>query len=140
MNQSARRAVRVAQAQRRLEAYAGLLVAAGDVLGTCRQTQATMDKFAQLDADEANRRMADLASALHRGSAVVALTGSAPGRRYGEILYTEARKVAASRLVPLPGLQVRGQFQLVIGGSAEELEATIEDYEAALIPEITSLP
>ena len=40
--------------------------------------------------------MADLAAALHRASAVVALTGSERGRQQGKALYATARKVAQS--------------------------------------------
>src|SRR5215470_8184831 len=83
-------------AARRLEAYANLLVAAGEVLGTYRRNlDALSPDFGQKDADKANAHMADLAAALHRASAVVALTGSDLGRRQGKDLYETARGVAA---------------------------------------------
>jgi hypothetical protein len=100
---TAGRAAHAVQAQRRLEAYADLLVTAGDILGTYRQTWDTVREVGQLNADEANKRMTDLASPFHRASAVVALTGSAKGRQYGEILYLKARKLAATRVVPFSG-------------------------------------
>ena len=136
---TAGRATRAAQAQRRLEAYADLLVTAGDVLGTYRQTWDTVREVGQLDAEGANKRMTDLASALHRASAVVALTGSAKGRQYGEILYSKARKLTATRVVPFSSGTDR-RFTMLDSGSHRDVEEAIEEYKAALLPEITAMP
>ena len=135
---TARRESRAAQVQRRLQSYADLLVAAGDVLGTGRQIWETVREFNQSDADEANKRMADLASALHRASAVVALTGSSRGRASGNYLYAKAHILAATRVVPSsnPGRQ----YTTATSGSESDVARAIDDYKADLLPEISALP
>lgn len=126
-------------AARRLEAYANLLVAAGDVLGTYRRyLDALSPDFGPKDADNANAHMADLAAALHRASAVVALTGSDLGRRQGKDLYGTARGVAANRIVPTGDPNYPFHMGTSVGD--KELEAAIDDYKAALVAETTALP
>ena len=96
---SARHTDWAGQSDRRLQAYADLLVAAGQVLQAYRRLLEDLSSFTdQLAADRANAYMADLADALHRASAVVALTGSEVGRREGKALYETAKAVAASRI------------------------------------------
>jgi hypothetical protein len=134
----ARHTDRAELAARRLEAYANLLVAAGDVLGTCRRSlDALSPDFSQKDADQANAHMADVAAALHRASAVVALTGSDVGRRQGKELYETARGVAANRIVPTGDPNY--PFGMSTRAGHKELEAAIDDYTAALIPETTAI-
>jgi hypothetical protein len=112
-------------------------VAAGEVLGTYRRDLYSVSSdFGQGDADKVNAHMADLGTALHRASAVVALTGSALGRQEGKILYGVARAVAAARIVPTddpkcPYARTKADDR--------ELEAAIEHYKAALVPETTAL-
>ncbi len=87
---AARRTARAGRAERRLDAYADLLVAAGEVLGTYQRFCGEVDEnedFGKQAAERANAHLADLAAALHRASAVVALTGSDLGRREGKTLY-----------------------------------------------------
>jgi hypothetical protein len=91
--------------------------------------------FGQVDADKLNTQMAELGSALHRASAVVALTGSETGRKQGKTLYGAARAVADSRVVPTdddmcPWIRTRAD-----DGA---LDAAIEEYKAALVPETTA--
>jgi hypothetical protein len=134
----ARRSARTQQAERRLQAYADLLVAAGEVLGTYRRDLYSWSSdFGQQDADRANAHMADLADTLHRASAVVSLTGSELGRRQGKALYETARGVAGSRIVATeddsrPYVRTRADDKA--------LEVAIDDYKAALVPETTALP
>jgi hypothetical protein len=136
---AARHTDRAELAARRLEAYANLLVAAGEVLGTYRRNfDALSPDFGQKDADKANAHMADLAAALHRASAVVALTGSDLGRRQGKGLYETARGVAANRIVSTGDPNY--PFVVSTTGQQKELEAAIDDYKAALVPETTALP
>ena len=98
---TAQRSAKAQQAERRLRAYADLLVAAGTVLSTYRQLQdALSPDFAKSAADDANARMASLALTLHQASAIVALTGTELGRKQGHDLYQAAREVAASRMEP----------------------------------------
>lgn len=79
------------QHERRLQAYADLLIAAGEVLGTYRRDLYSMSSdFGQHDADKANAHMADLVAVLHRASAVVALTATELGREQGK-RYTRPR-------------------------------------------------
>jgi hypothetical protein len=134
-----RHAGKAERAQQRLDAYAGLLVAAGEVLGTYRRVfEGVSPDFGPLDADKANARLADLSAALHRASAVVALTGSAVGREQGKILYRIARQLASSRLVPTGDSGY--PFDMITKGGDEALEAAIEVYKDALVPETTALP
>ena len=87
-----------AQAARRLDAYANLLVAAGNVLGTYQRLPGLLPPaFDDEVAQEANQRMSGLAAELHRASAIVALTGSEVGRQQGRILYHAAKGLAATR-------------------------------------------
>jgi hypothetical protein len=136
---TARHTDRAELAARRLEAYANLLVAAGEVLGTYRRNlDALSPDFSQKDGDRANAHMADLAAALHRASAVVALTGSDLGRRQGKDLYETARGVAANRIVPTGDPNY--PFDVGTGAADKQLEAAIDDYKAALVPETTAPP
>ena len=88
--------------------------------------------------------MADLADALHRASAVVALTGSELGRREGKDLYETAKAVAASRIRLSSTLDEDEPdvypFALVHTLDDKALEIAIEVYKAALVPETTALP
>jgi hypothetical protein len=133
-----RRTARAGRLERRVQAYADLLVAAGEVLGTYRRDLYSWSSdFGQQDANKANARMADLGDTLHRASAVVALTGSELGRRQGKALYETARRVAVSRIVAtddafLPYIKTKADDKA--------LEAAIDDYKAALVPETTALP
>ena len=137
---TARHTDRAELAARRLEAYVNLLVAAGDVLGTYRRNLGALSPdLSPQDADKANARMADLAAALHRASAVVALTGSDLGRRQGNALYEIAREVAAIRIVPTGD----PSYPFVMDTRAAEdkrMEAAIDNYETAMISETTALP
>jgi len=81
--------------------------------------------------------MADLAAVLHRASAVVALTGSDLGRRQGKDLYEAARGLAANRIVPTGDPNY--PFDVSSAGY-KELEAAIDDYKIALVPETTAPP
>ena len=133
---TAERSARSEQAQRRLDAYANLLVAAGEVLRAYRRDfYSVSSDFGQVDADKLNTQMAELGSALHRASAVVALTGSETGSKQGKTLYGAARAVADSRVVPTdddmcPWIRTRAD-----DGA---LDAAIEEYKAALVPETTA--
>jgi hypothetical protein len=102
-----------------------------------RARDALSPGFGQQDADKANARMADLAAALHRASAIVALTGSELGRQQGKTLYETARDVAASRIVPTGDPNYPYMTATV---EDKVLEAAIDDYKAALVPETTALP
>ena len=138
VRQGAQRSAKAQQAERRLQAYANLLVAAGEVLGTYRRLQGEMSPdFDYEAASKANSQMADLAAALHRASAVVALTGSEQGREQGKELYQAARGVAASRRVPTGDPNYPWQM---ISNDDKALDAAIDDYKAALVPETTALP
>jgi hypothetical protein len=117
---TARRTARAELSQRRMRAYADLLVAVGDVLGTYRRTWDAMRETGTLDADEANKRMAELASVLHQASAVVALTGSGEGRRLGAVVYAKARKLATTRVVP-PAAGTRTPAGMAIAIGIERL-------------------
>jgi hypothetical protein len=111
-------------------------VAAGEVLGTYRRDLYSVSSdFGQGDADKVNAHMADLGTALHRASAVVALTGSELGRREGKILYGVARGVATARIVPTD--DPKYPYARTKAGD-RELEAAIEQYKAALVPETTA--
>jgi hypothetical protein len=135
---AAQRSAKAQQAERRLHAYADLLVAAGTVLSTYRQIQdALSPDFAKPAADEANARMASLALTLHQASAVVALTGTELGRKQGHDLYQAAREVAASRMEPTSDPNYPWHMS---GKDDKALDAAIEDYKAALVPETTALP
>jgi hypothetical protein len=137
---TARHADRAELAARRLEAYVNLLVAAGDVLETYRRNlDALSPDLSQQDAEKGNAHMADLAAALHRASAVVALTGSDLARRQGNCLYEIASGVAAMRIVPTGD----SNYPFVMDDKAAEdkrMEAAIDNYKTALIPETTALP
>jgi hypothetical protein len=136
---AARHADRAGQAARRLEAYADLLVAAGEVLGTYRRYEAALSPdTGPQDADKANTHMADLAAVLHRASAIVALTGSQLGRQQGKILYETARGVAASGMVTTGDPNYPYTLNATI--PAEALEAAIDNYKDALVRETTALP
>jgi len=136
---AARHTDRAERAARRLEAYADLLVSAGEVLGSYRRNRdALSPDLGQEDADKANAHMADLAAALHRASAVVALTGSDLGRRQGKELYQAAIGLAANRIVPTGDPNY--PFDMNTREGDKELEAAIDDYKAALVPETTALP
>ena len=138
VSMGAERSARGRQSGQRLQAYVDLLVAAGEVLGTYRRDLYSWSSdFGQQDADKANAHMADLASTLHRVSAVVALSGSELGRRQGKTLYAAAREVAASRIV-----ETDDSFRPYIKTKADDkaLEMAIDDYKAALVPETTALP
>ena len=138
VSMGAERSARAQQSVRRLQAYVDLLVAAGEVLGTYRRDLYSWSSdFGQHDADKANAHMADLAATLHRASAVVALSGSDLGQRQGKALYKTARGVAASRIV-----HTDDEFRPYIKTKADDkaLEAAIDDYKAALVPETTALP
>ena len=136
---TARHTDRAELAARRLEAYANLLVAAGEVLGTYRRNCDVLSPdFGQKDADKANAHMADLAAALHQASAVVALTGSDLGRRQGKNLYETARGVAANRIVPTGDPNY--PFDIGTRAGDKELDAAIDDYKTALVPETTAIP
>ena len=134
----------MAQAQRRLEAYAEFLVAASEVLETYRELLAAMPaRSDQLDPYKANSQMADLAAPLHRAFAVVALTGSDLGRREGKRVYDAARVVAASRIVVVhqdDSHQDHYEDYDIIRADEKALEAAIDAYKAALVPETTALP
>lgn len=133
-----RRAAEADRAQRRLDAYADLLVAAGTVLSTYRQLRdAVSPDSGKWAAADANARMDDLALTLHRASAVVALTGTELGRKQGHDLYQEARKVAASRMKPAgePDCPWRMSSK-----DDEALEKAIDKYKAAVVMETTALP
>lgn len=133
-----RRSARAARAERRLNAYADLLVAAGDVLGTYRRFLVEVSPDSDHEAAErVNARMADLAAALHRASAVVALTGSGLGRQQGKILYGTAREVAQSRMRPTGDPAYPWDMSKK---DDEALEKAIDAYKDALVPETTALP
>ena len=135
---AAQRSAKAQQAERRLQAYADLLVAAGTVLSTYRQLQdALSPDFAKSAADDANARMASLALTLHQASAVVALTGTELGRKQGRDLYQAAREVAASRMEPTGDPNYPWHMS---SKNDKALDAAIEDYKAALVPETTALP
>ena len=129
---TAERTAGAEQAQRRLNAYADLLVAAGEVLRAYRRDfYSVASDFGQPDADKLNAQMAELGSILHRASAVVALTGSEIGRAQGKALYGVAREVTDSRVVPTdddlcPWARTRADDAA--------LDAGIEGYKAALVP------
>jgi hypothetical protein len=133
-NQAAR-AEMAAQAARRLDAYANLLVAAGNVLGTYQRLPGLLPSaFDGQAANDSNQRMATLAAELHRASAVVALTGSEVGRSQGRSLYHAAKGLAATRVA------WEGKWTLLTSGNDLHLDAAIEAYKEALIPETTALP
>lgn len=133
-----RRTAQAAQAERRLQAYADLLVAAGEVLGTYRRFQSDVSPDSDREAAErANTRMADLASALHQASAVVALTGSDLGRRQGKGLYAAAREVAQSRMRPTGDPNYPWHMTKK---NDESLAEAIDTYKDALVRETTALP
>jgi hypothetical protein len=124
-----------AQAERRLDAYANLLVAAGNVLGTYQRLPGLLPPtFDDRAAQEANQRMSSLAAELHRASAIVALTGSETGREEGKRLYLAARGLAATRV------KWEGKWSLSTSGNDLGLDRAIEGYKAALVPETTGLP
>jgi hypothetical protein len=123
-----------AQGERRLDAYANLLVAAGNVLGTYQRLPGLLPPtFDERAAQEANQRMSSLAAELHRASAIVALTGSL-GREEGKRLYLAARGLAATRV------KWEGKWSLSTSGNDLGLDRAIEAYKAALVPETTGLP
>jgi hypothetical protein len=133
-----RRSARAAQAERRLQAYADLLVAAGEVLGTYRRFKGEVSSDSDHEAAErVNARMADLAAALHQASAVVALTGSDLGRQQGKDLYRAAREVAQSRMRPTDDAAWPWDMTKK---DDETLEKAIDAYKDALVPETTALP
>jgi len=133
---------RAAQAQRRLDAYADLLVAAGEVLGAYRRLSDTLpSEYDERLAREANQRMQQFAAQLHRASAVVALIGSDEGREQGKALYLAARGLAATRVQPSSGADSRpGGWDLITVGNDIGLETAIDVYKEALLPETTALP
>lgn len=133
---TAQRAAGTEQAQRRLEAYAALLVAAGEVLRACRRDfYSVASDFGQVEADKLNTQMAEFGSALHRASAVVALTGSETGRAQGKALYGIARKVADSRVIP-----IEDDMCPWVRSYADDaaLDTAIDEYKAVLVPETAS--
>jgi hypothetical protein len=124
---------RARRADRRVDAYASLLVAAGEVLRAYRRDfYSVSSDFGQLDADRVNAQMAELGSVLHRASAVVALTGSKTGREQGKALYGAARGVADARVVATDDPMCPWGWTPAEGGA---LDAAIEGYKAALISE-----
>jgi hypothetical protein len=130
---TAERAAGTEQAQRRLDAYAVLLVAAGEVLRAYRRDfYSVASDFGQVEADKLNAQMAEFGSALHRASAVVALTGSEAGRSQGKTLYGAARKVADSRVVA-----TKDDMCPWVRTQADDaaLDTAIDEYKAALVPE-----
>lgn len=135
---NARRMAKAGRLERRRQAYADLLVAAGDVLGTYRRdVDALSPDFGRQEADEANAQMANLRAALHRASAIVALTGSELGRQQGKRLYETAKGVAASPIVPTGD----PNYPYTITAAEDKaLETAIDEYKAALVPETTALP
>jgi hypothetical protein len=133
-NQAARTEM-AAQADRRLDAYANLLVAAGNVLGTYQRLPGLLPPaFDDQAANEANQRMSSLAAELHRASAIVALSGSETGRQQGKTLYLAAKELAATRV------KWEGKWSLITSGDDSGLDKAIEAYKAALVPETTALP
>lgn len=138
----AARSERTARAQRRLDAYADLLVAAGEVLGAYRRLPDTLPPdYDERSAREANQRLARLAAELHRASAVVALTGSDEGREQGKALYLAARGLAATRVQRSSGAdRALGGWDLITAGNDIGLETAIDLYKEALLQETAGLP
>jgi hypothetical protein len=135
---TARRTARVEQAGRRLQGYAGLLAAAGNVLDTCRRLDPGSKGFNDESASAVNARVADVAAALHQASAIVALTGSDAGRQQGSRLYEIARRTVMATSVRPTDAALR-PWRLYLP-DLSDLETAIEEYEAALVPETIVLP
>jgi len=144
---------RAGQSDRRLQAYATLLVAAGEVSQAYRRLEEVVSSFAERRATDdqavnaANAQMASLGDSLHRASAVVALTGSEVGRREGKALYQKAKAVAASRVRLVPCLDNDPDddsdpyvFSVVHPLDDKALDVAIDAYKAAMVPETTALP
>ena len=119
--------------ERRLQAYAALLVAAGTVLGAYRRLEATLLELDGQSRDEANAHMRKLAAELHEASAVVALTGSEAGRQQGKALYEIAKRLADTRIEPSGDPNY--PWHVITKGGDLTLESAIDEYKAAVVHE-----